>query len=74
MGKTYRNDKRDINNPVAVAMNKRYSKTTSVMKDRRGPRGGTRNAFRDYLDNMEDDDSVQENDNDYISDEPVAAE
>lgn len=32
-----------LNNPIAVAMKKRYGNTTSVMKDRRQPRGGAKN-------------------------------
>lgn len=33
---------------VLVALHKRYGNTTKVMKDRRTPRGGTRNKQRDY--------------------------
>lgn len=35
-------------NPIAVAMNARYGRTTTVFKDRRQPRGGSRNRQRDY--------------------------
>ena len=34
-------------NPIAVAMNLRYGRTTTVMKDRRG-RGGARNKQTAY--------------------------
>jgi len=37
-----------IRNPILVALIKRYGKTTTVMKDRRTPRGGDRNRQRDY--------------------------
>lgn len=36
-------------NAVFIAMMKRHGQTTTVMKDRRQPRGGTRNKGRDYL-------------------------
>ena len=48
-----------IRNPVAVAMVKRYGHTTSAMKDRRQPRGGTRNLFREYLDDAEETKEIQ---------------
>jgi len=35
-------------NPVLVALIKRHGHTTTVMKDRRAPRGGARNKQRDY--------------------------
>ncbi len=46
--------KRPVKAPKArniafVAMMKRYGSTTTVMKDRRIPRGGSRNKSRDYL-------------------------
>lgn len=37
-----------IRNPVAVAMNARYGHTTTIMKDRRTPRGGNRNKQNDF--------------------------
>lgn len=37
-----------LRNTVAVAMRLRHANTTSVMKDRRTPRGGNRNRQRDY--------------------------
>lgn len=36
-------------NAVVIAMMKRHGRTTTVMKDRRQPRGGTRNKAREYL-------------------------
>ena len=36
-------------NVLVRAMMKRHGQTTIVMKDRRIPRGGTRNKGRDYL-------------------------
>lgn len=38
-----------IRNPVAIAMGKRYGKTTTVMHDRRQERGGSKNHSREYL-------------------------
>jgi len=35
-------------NPIAVAMILRYGTTTTVMKDRRTPRGGARNPQSDF--------------------------
>lgn len=35
-------------NPVAVAMNARYGRTTTVMHDRRKARGGAKNRQADY--------------------------
>lgn len=35
-------------NAVLVALHKRYGNTTKTMKDRRAPRGGSRNRQRDY--------------------------
>lgn len=49
-----------IRNPVAVAMIKRYGHTTSAMKDRREPRGGTKNHFREYLEDIEETKEIQE--------------
>lgn len=34
--------------PVLVALQKRYRNTTKTMKDRRIPRGGSRNKQQDY--------------------------
>jgi len=36
-------------NAVALAMRKRYGRTTTVMRDRRTPRRGTFNRIRAYL-------------------------
>lgn len=35
-------------NPIAVAMRKRHGATTTKMKDKRVPRGGTRNKQKEY--------------------------
>lgn len=35
-------------NPVAVAMQRRHGGGIKVMKDRRTPRGGSKNRQRDY--------------------------
>jgi hypothetical protein len=48
-----------IRNPIAVAMVKRYGHTTSAMKDRRQPRGGTKNYFREFLDDVEETKEIQ---------------
>lgn len=37
-----------LRNPVLVALMKRHGSTTTVMKDRRAPRGGCRNKQREY--------------------------
>ena len=37
-------------NPVFVALIKRYGATTTTMKDRRQPRGGSRNKQQDFRD------------------------
>jgi hypothetical protein len=42
-------------NPVAVACRLRYGKTTTTMKDRRAPRGGSRNEQHDLLAELETD-------------------
>jgi hypothetical protein len=34
--------------PIAVALRKRHGQTTTKMKDRRAPRGGSRNKQREY--------------------------
>ena len=50
MGKTIRyGSDNATRNPIAVAMRKRHAGTTSVMKDRRAPRGGARNLGRELL-------------------------
>jgi hypothetical protein len=36
-------------NVTVIAMMKRYGRTTTVMKDRRQVRGGTRNKSQDFL-------------------------
>ena len=36
-------------NVVVIAMLKRYGSTTTIMKDRRAPRGGNRNKVRNFL-------------------------
>lgn len=41
-------------NYTAIAMKKRYGQTTSVMKDRRLPRGGQTNESRNLLTEWED--------------------
>lgn len=38
-----------VRNVIVIAMMKRHGSTTSVMKDRRAPRGGTRNKQRDFM-------------------------
>lgn len=38
----------DKRNPVREGMFVRYGRTSTVMKDRRKPRGGSRNRQRDY--------------------------
>jgi hypothetical protein len=43
-----------IRNPVAIAMGKRYGKTTTVMHDRRQERGGSKNSLRDMLEEVEE--------------------
>lgn len=45
--------RRHLDNPIAVAMKKRYGKTSSVHADKRAPRGGQRNKMREYLDEYE---------------------
>jgi len=35
-------------NPIAVAMRKRHGATGTKMRDRRAPRGGSRDRQRDY--------------------------
>jgi hypothetical protein len=35
-------------NPIAVALYKRHGNTVTTMRDRRAPRGGSRNKQRDY--------------------------
>lgn len=47
--------KKSRQNPVAVAMQKRYSTTTTVMGDRRAPRGGSHNEMVELLLEYEDD-------------------
>lgn len=47
-------------NPIAVAMKNRHGKTTSVMHDRRQPRGGQRNEMRDFLDEYEEEQAILE--------------
>jgi hypothetical protein len=44
----------DTRNYTAIAMKKRYGKTTSVMKDRRTPRGGNTNEQQGWLSEWED--------------------
>lgn len=41
-------------NPIAVAMTKRYGTTTKKMKDRRTPRGGSKNKMKDILNENDD--------------------
>lgn len=48
-----------MRNPIAVAMVKRYGHTTSAMKDRRTPRGGTKNHFREFLEDAEETKEIQ---------------
>jgi hypothetical protein len=36
-------------NPVAVAMMTRYGQTTTTHRDRRAPRGGSKNKVREFL-------------------------
>lgn len=38
-----------IRNPYAIVMAGRYGRTTTVMKDRRGGRGGAKNKQREIL-------------------------
>jgi hypothetical protein len=59
MGKTIRHGDDGKRNPIAVAMKKRYGNTTSVMKDRREPRGGTRNETRDLLSSLEESNELE---------------
>lgn len=42
-----------FSNPIAVAMKLRHGRTTSVMKDRRTPRGGNFNEQRVLLEEYE---------------------
>lgn len=42
-----------VRNPYAAAMANRYGKTTKVMKDRRGGRGGAKNKKSKYLSEAE---------------------
>jgi len=43
-----------FSSPIAVAMKSRYGRTTSLMKDRRAPRGGSYNDQRILLDEYEE--------------------
>lgn len=47
-------------NPIAVAMNSRYGRTTTTMKDRRAPRGGNRNIQAEYLAEYEEDQDIEQ--------------
>jgi hypothetical protein len=42
-----------LSNPIAVAMKLRYGRTSSVMKDRRAPRGGSHNDHREMMEEYE---------------------
>jgi len=43
-----------IRNYTYVLMMQRFGKTTTIMKDRRAPRGGTRNEERELLEEYEE--------------------
>ncbi len=40
--------KKTVRNPIVVALQKRHGGGVRVMKDRRAPKGGSRNKQRDY--------------------------
>jgi hypothetical protein len=42
-----------LKNAILVACRKRYGQTSTVHKDRRLPRGGTKNKQREYLAELE---------------------
>ncbi len=49
-----------IRNPIAVAMNKRYGSTSTIMHDRRDERGGDKNEQQEFLQEIEETDDSED--------------